>query len=58
MSTLQDHHLGRSRQHDTRRAGSLAANYGKLRAHNEVLFSMQLRDKVRLSFVRYASVQY
>lgn len=49
MSALQDHHLRRSRQHDTRRAGSPAANYGKPRANNPILFGLQLRHKVRSS---------
>jgi hypothetical protein len=53
MSTLQDHHLRRSGQYDTRRASGPTANHGELCAHNAVLFSLQLRYKVRLSLVSY-----
>ena len=49
MSTLQDYHLGRGGQYDSRCASRFTADHGKPRAHYALLFSLQLRDEVRLS---------
>lgn len=49
MSTIQDHHSGRSGLDDPRCAGRASENHGELRPNNEVLSGLQLRDSVRRS---------